>query len=212
VSLYVEEEVLAVDWRILYNPLVVLGKRKGFAASILVTVVLVVLAQWGWVYFDGALDVHLNGQPALGGTIVRAFVSWFSLAGFFFLTSKWFRGNGGFRAHLAASGMGKIPYILSAIVGAHQLATGTAIRAMATVVNGTVTINLDQAVSPAATMGIVLLLIYTVWSVAMLYSQFKTASTLSGARAAMAFVVGILLAEFTSVAVLVVLRRLGMGG
>lgn len=199
-----------MNWKILCNPLSILGRKHGIIASAITTIILAITAWWGWIYLDGALDLHVGGQPHLGLIVVQSLIAWLSLAALFFAISRLFHGDGGFLMHLSAAGLGRAPYIFASIAGAHQVSTGVAIRALASISDGNVTVNMDKLVPPTALAGLLMLLLFTAWSIGMLYVGFKTASHMRGSRAALAFTIAVALAEIASKFILVLVGKAGL--
>ena len=191
-----------MDWRILYNPVALFGKSKGLAAAAVVNLLLLISAWRAWVYLDGAIDLHVGSSISFGTALLEILISWFSLSVFFFLVSKIFGGDTSIRLHTAAAGLGRFPYIIGTIIASHKLSTGAAIRAIASISDGTITIDATKMQSPLVIISIILLMLVTAWSIIVLYFGFKTASRLDGPKAAIAFVLGIIFAEVFSKLVL----------
>lgn len=200
-----------MDWRILYNPLAVLGKGKGFAVALGVIAILTLVAIWGGVHLDGALDLHVAPKsPSAGFVVAESLISWISLGVFLFLAAKMFGGNSGVGAHLGAAGLARFPYILAAIIVAKQTPVGKAMRAVVNIEDSNIVIHPEKLISPAMLIGAFAILALTVWSIVILYLGFSYASQIRNntARRVGAFVIGLILAEVVSKVLLAIAVRM----
>lgn len=199
-----------MDWRILYNPLEVLGIRRGFTWAIVIVIVLTAVAWWAGVHLDGALDLHLAPTtPSTALIIVESLIAWLSLGILFFMASRIFGGNSGLAGHLAAAGLGRFPYILAAILGSRQV-LGQAMTQGMTVGEETVTVSPDALMSPGLIIGSLLLMAFIIWAVAIMYTGFRHASRIQGGKKIAAFIVGLVLAEIVSKLALTLVFRMGI--
>ena len=187
-----------MDGRILYNPLAVLGKWKGFVAALAVIAALTAVAWWGGVHLDGALDMHVTQEPPLGLPIIaESLIAWLSVGLLLSAAAKLFGGNGGIGAHLAAVGLSRFPYILAAIILSRQL-LGKAILSAFVVGREEVIVRPQDLLTPAVIIGGFAVLGLVIWAVVVLYLSYSEASRLRGGKAAASFVIGIILAEVIS--------------
>lgn len=187
-----------MDGRILYNPLAALGKGKGFVAAIFVVAALTVVAWWGGVHLDGALDLHITtDRPSVNLVIAESLIDWLSLGILLFITSKLFGGNGGLGAHLAATGLSRFPYIFASVLMSRQL-LGKAMLKAVSVSQQEVTVRPQDLMTPAVIIGSLILLVLVIWSVVLLYLGYKDASRVRGGKVVVAFVTGLILAEIAS--------------
>jgi len=200
-----------MDWRILYNPLAVLGRGTGLAVAILVIVVLTAVAWWGGVHLDGALDLHLTVKPPSGPLIIgESLIDWLSLGLLLFVASRIFGGNGGAGAFLAGVGLSRFPYILAAIIGSKPV-LGKAMQAAVSVGRETVTVRPQAFMTPGLIIGSLAMLGLIIWSIVILYLGYKEASRLQGGKTAASFVIGLIVAELVSKLLLVGLFHVGIG-
>lgn len=191
-----------MNWKYLYDPLSVFGKSRGLLIGTLVVVVLTLVAWWAGVHLDGALDLHINPKfPSILIVAMESLVDWLSLALVFFIGSKILRGNGGLGAHLAGVGLARFPYILASIIASRQL-LGKAMLAAVTIKPDTITVRPQDLLSPGLIIGSIVLMLMMIWSVAILYFGFKEASRLRGAKLVISFIIGIIIAEVISKAVI----------
>lgn len=187
-----------MDWRLLYNPLAVLGKGMGTVVAVIVVVILTGVAYWGGVHLDGALDLHVNPQfPSLALAAIESLSAWLSLGLLLFAASKMFGGNGGIGAHLASAGLSRFPYIIAAVISSRAL-LGGAMLAMVEMRGGEIVVRPEQMMTPAVIGGGLAIVGLTIWAVAILYMGHKEASRLSGGKVTASFIVGLVLAEVVS--------------
>jgi len=187
-----------MDGRILYNPLAVLGKGKGFAAAMIVVIVLAIVAWWGGVHLDGALDMHVIPKPPSGLLIFgESLIAWLSLGLFLFAGAKIFGGNSGLGAHLAAAGLGRFPYILAAIVFSRPVLGRTMLKAVS-LRGEEIVVRPQDLLTPGLIIGGFAVLAFVIWAIVILYLGYREASRLRGGKAVASFVIGIILAEAIS--------------
>jgi len=187
-----------MDWRILYNPLAVLGTRKGFVMAVLIVIVLTAIAYWGGVHLDGALDLHINpGFPSLALVIVESLSAWLCLALCLFGASRMFGGNGGLAPHMAVTGLARFPYVLSAIIASRPILGNLMLKGVI-VKPGEITVRPQEMMLPAIIIGGLAIVGLTVWAIGMLYFGYREASRTEGAKAFASFVIGLIVAELIS--------------
>jgi hypothetical protein len=196
-----------MDWRILFNPLAVLGKWKGLVAAVFVVVVLGGVAYWGGVHLDGALDIHINPvPPTLRVVALESVIAWLSVGLLFFVAAKVLGANGGFASHLAAAGLGRFPFIFAAAISSRQLLGKAMLKAVAST-DGSVVIRPQDLITPGVIIGALAILALTAWMIVTLLYGFKEASKLSGGKLAAAFVIAIIAAEVASKLILTLVLR-----
>jgi len=194
-----------MDWRILYNPLAVLGKGRGLIAALVVVAALTVVAWWGGVHLDGALDLHVPPKPPSAALVIaESLIAWLSVALLLFAASKVFGGNGGAGAHLAAAGLARFPYLLAAVITSRQL-LGKAMLAAVTVTEEQIVVRPQDFLTPAVVIGGILTMALVVWSVVILYLGYKEASRIEGGKVVAAFIVGLVVAEIVSKLLIILL-------
>ena len=199
-----------MDWRILYNPLAVLGKGNGIIAAVIVVVILTAVAYWGGVHLDGALDLHINPQfPSLALAAIESLSAWLSLGLLLFAASKVFGGNGGIGAHLASAGLSRFPYILAAIISSRPVLGNLMLKGVEFKA-GQIVIDPQALMLPAIIAGGLAIVGLCIWAVAMLYMGYKESSRLTGGKATVSFIVGLVLAEVISKLIVVLAFNAGI--
>ena len=155
----------------------VLGKGKGLIAAVVVIIALTAVAWWGGVHLDGALDLHITPQFPSGTLVIaESLIAWLSLGLLLFGASKMFGGDGGSGAHLAASGLGRFPYLFASIISSRQL-LGEAMLKSITVKPEEIVVRLEAFMSPAVIIGGVAIMGFIVWAVAVSYTHLTLPTT-----------------------------------
>lgn len=191
-----------MDWRILYNPLAILGKGKGFVIALLIVIILTAVAVFGQVHLDGALDMHITAETSPAGLLIsESLIAWLSLGVFLFLTSKIFRGNGGIGAHLAAAGLARFPYIIAALVIA-QPAVREVFLAAVTLARDQVVVRPEKMMTPLLLISLLVIVGLSIWSIVILFYGYRYASRVQGAKIGVSFVLGLIIAEIVSKALI----------
>lgn len=187
-----------MDGRLLYNPLAVIRPRAGLFAALLIVIALTVVAWWGGIHLDGALDIHITpDRPSAVAVILESAIAWLSVAFLLFLSARIFSGAGGLASYAAVTGLSRFPYILSALVFSRQL-LGNAVLAAFTVGENEVTVRPQELFTPALALASVAVVGLIVWAIFILYLGYKQVSGLRGGRAGLSFLIGLLIAELVS--------------
>jgi len=198
-----------MDWRILYNPLAVLGKSNGLIGAIVVIAALAAVCWWGGLHLDGALDMHLTMlPPSVLLLIAESLIAWLCLGVLLFGASKVFGGNGGLGAHLAAAGLARFALILAAIVASRQI-MGKAVAPAMTMSRDQIVMHLEVFFKPVLIFGSLAVVALVAWMIVLLVYGFKESSGLRQGRLAGAFVVGLIVAEVVSKLLLLVVTKAG---
>lgn len=184
--------------KLFYNPISVIGPRAGLAVGLVIVVALAVVAWWGGVRLDGALDLHVTHEsPTARVAMIESVISWLSLALFLFLGARLFHGGGGVMRYAAVAGLSRFPYLLSTLIFSKQF-LGKAVLTAVLVGDNEVVVRPQELISPALLVGAVAVVGLIVWAIVILYLGHKEVSGLRGARSGFSFVLGLLSAEIIS--------------
>ena len=184
-----------MDWRMLFNPLAVLGKWRGLVTAVLVVIILGVAAYWGGVHI-GEILVPKADPKAIPISMIafESLIAWLSLAILFFAASKMLRGNGGFGAYLAAAGLGRFPYVFAVVILSNRVLGGAMQRVLTSSSDGAV-LRPQEVLTPGLLVGILGIFATMAWAIVILYLGFKESSKLSGGRVTIGFAIGMVIAE-----------------
>lgn len=162
------------------------------------------------MHLDGALDLHITPELPSGTLVIaESLIAWLSLGLLLFGASKMFGGDGGSGAHLAASGLGRFPYLFASIISSRQLLGGAMLKSI-TVKPEEIVVRPEAFMSPAVIIGGVAIMGFIVWAVAILYMGYKETSRLQGGKTVASFIIGLILAEVVSKLLIVGLFRAGI--
>lgn len=179
-----------MDFRVFYNPLAVLGRRAGLIVAVVAVAGLAAVSWWGSVHQSRSFLVYaFSGTPSLPLIVAQTLVAWVVPAIVLLIVSWIFGGDLGGWNYFAAVGISRIPFILSAVILSTHTHIGLAIRSAAT--NG-----LSWPLQTDVILGIIGLVLLTVWATLMLFFGTKEASGLQGGRAVVVFIIGMVLAEW----------------
>ena len=189
------------DW--LFNPFVFVAG----SISLLLGLVAILLA--GYIgslsntHFDGVLDMHTGAPATLGKFLAEGVINWLSLAIVLYLVGR-IISKSAFRAIdlFGTQALARWPTVIIA-VGIMAPPCQRLVKALMPMASN------PGASIQAATMDIILssivalvMLLALVLMVALMYRSFSLCCNIKGARAAISFVVGILVAEIISKIVL----------
>jgi hypothetical protein len=188
--------------RWLWNPFEKTAGGPALAIGALVLLATGFVAYPSKTHFDGVLDTHVGLPAPLLVFVGESIVNWLSLVlvlwiGGILLT----RGKSRFRALdlFGTQALARWPFLLIALFcllpGFQSYSEKLVESAMAG--------NLSIPMAPAGEMiafwgGTILMLLVTIWFVALAWKSFRISCDVSGGKAVAAFIVGILVAEVIS--------------
>jgi hypothetical protein len=174
---------------LLFQPFERYSERSLVAVGLLCAVSAVFAGAYFDVRFDGVLDLHFVPGSSVKDLSVDLATGFITL--FVFL----------FADILAAVLVAKIPMYLPMLLNAGGRITAAGEK----IVEQTVErqpLSLDALSMTLLVLSIILVLLFLVWSVALLYNGYKTAAHAKGAKAIVLFIMALLLAEIASKIVL----------
>jgi hypothetical protein len=181
-------------WQLLFNPFERIGTTSGVAVTGLLAVAGIAVSLLG-VRFDGALDLHRVGHrpslliavfDSLNATLVTAMVFW--------LTSRVVARQGRFLDFLVTVGIARAPYLATAVVLALISPDPETMLSRAR----------TNPLDPVLLLTALISLTGLAWFVTLLFTGFRTASGLRGARLAGGFAAALLVSEVATKVLLAV--------
>ncbi len=175
--------------------------------ALLVGVAAILAAGWigsiGHVHFDGVLDVHLGKGLPLWLFLAEGIVDWLVLAVVLAVVGR-IASTTRFRVIdiVGTQALARCPTLFSAII---LLAPGFqryASHLMELMRHQGTTVSLQPSDSAVYFSAIAAMLLILVWTVALMYRSYVVSCNLRGAKAAITFIGGVLLAELFSKIVL----------
>jgi hypothetical protein len=185
-------ETGSMGWRILYNPLAVLGRRAGLATTYVVVLGLTAAVWWGGEQLCRTLLLYaFPGAPSLPLLFAEVVIAWLCVGIILWIVSYIFGGEADGGMHLAAAGLSRLPFVAAAIILSQHISVGLAIRRFAFA-------GADKPMPPIVMEGIAGIILLVIWGILMLYFGYKEASRLRGITALVSFTMGMVLAELAS--------------
>jgi hypothetical protein len=200
-------------WRTwLFNPFHYIAGGQALGIGLVLIVLAGVLAAWSGSRFDGVLDFHSGAQALpLWPAAADGIINWLSMAvvlwpvGMLLSRSK-------VRALdvLGTQALARWPMVVTALVAllpGYRRYTEGVVRALENATLASIQANPARLLLPEGVTAfdiaqfavtIVVMLVMTVWMVALMYRGFAVSCNLRGARAAAGFVPGLLVAEVLS--------------
>lgn len=208
----VPSEKTTSTWSLLWNPFQRIAGGASLAAGVAILVITGAIAAPARAHLDGVLDTHV-GMPAPFWVFpAEGIVNWLSLALVLWIAGAILKGPSAFRALdlLGTQALARWPFLLT-VVACHLPPFQSITAKFIEMVNsGFLTMHHDKVVErlqmPRASVaewsafGLVtfLMLLVTVWFVALAWKSFRVSCDVSGGKAVIAFIVGIVLAEVIS--------------
>jgi hypothetical protein len=186
----------------LWNPFIYTAGGPALIAGLIVMFVSGVIAFYGRVHFDGVLDTHVGLAAPWWIFLAEGPINWLCLAGVLWVAGMLISAKGKrFRAIdlFGTQALARWPYLIVALLcllpGFHRYSQS--LQEMAR--GGSLTL-------PQAPIGdmvtfwsiTVVMLLATIWFVAMAWKAFRISCDVRGGKAVFAFVVGMIVAEVLS--------------
>jgi hypothetical protein len=200
------------DWVI--NPFMFIAGAKALAAGLVLIVISAALGWIGSTHFDGVLDLHTGGMTApLWVFIAEGLINWICLCiplyflGLIFSPSK-------FRVIdlLGTEALARGPYVVAAIVMLPD-ANRRVAAYMLKSIQGPVVDGLAAGDMAIFVIAIIVSLIMTVWMVYLMYKAYAVSCNVTGIKAVVSFIIGVLLAEAGSKIIITkILEEVGRRG
>jgi hypothetical protein len=182
---------------ILFKPFERYSERMLIAVGLIFVVPVVIAGAALDVRFDGVLDLHFAPESSVKAVAIDLAVDFIALFVLLFAAAKWINRKTRAVDILSTVLVAKIPMYLPMFFNA---------GGKLTVIGEEIMEQAKAGQSPALSAGniallvvfIVLVLLFMVWSVALLYNGYKTAANAKGAKAVLLFIGALLLAEIAS--------------
>ena len=181
---------------ILFNPFTRIAGQKSLILGLMIMVLTIVLAYFSNTRFDGVLGIH-NGESApFYLYIIDALTTWLSLILIFYpisLIVTKFRSR--FIDVAGTFLFARFPFIIPALL-MFYLRTSEVNKFLESLVTKT---NIKYSISIADWMlflaSLIIMILCTIWLVALYYKAFRVNTNLKGAKSVWVFIVGLVLAE-----------------
>ena len=197
------------NWKIwLFNPFKFVAGFKALVIGLVFVVAASLLGSLGNIHFDGVLDAHYGPAWPIWAFIVEGLIDWLSLALILaiFAVILW-RKTSRFIDVVGTQALARWPSLVVSLIllcGAYKRAINEVV-AQAQQGGGLAALN---AVDMTALIVIsVLLIAFVVWMVALMYLAFSISCNAKGAKAAIVFIVALVLGEVISKIALIQLVR-----
>jgi hypothetical protein len=194
----------------LFNPFKFVAGFKALAIGLVFILAAALIGSVGNIHFDGVLDAHIGQKPApVWFFITEGLVDWLSLALVLaiFAAAMW-RKTSRFIDVVGTQALARWPSILTAVIlqcGAYRRAVQ---QIIAQAVQGQGFPALNPVDMTALIVNSILVIAVTVWMVALMYRAFAVSCNAKGAKAIIAFVTAIIIAEIVSKIALMPLAQL----
>ncbi|MHC4460785.1 MAG: hypothetical protein ACYS6W_02915 [Planctomycetota bacterium] len=195
----------------LFNPFKFVAGYKALLSGLVIILLTAFIASFGNIHFDGVLDVHTGLEAPLWCFFAEGLINWICMAVplFFFglIVSR-----SSFRAIdiLGTQALARGPYLIAALAMLPDANRrfGEYLTARFTQATPAVAINYaDVLVFAFAVFAVIVIILMTVWMVALMYMAYTLSCNIKGAKAVITFIVSLIGAEVLSKAVILQLLR-----
>lgn len=182
------------NWNLLWNPFTRIAGWQAFWIGIVIVIISTILAHFGGLLFDGALDAHFGILTTMTESLIVMGVSLLTVVLVMYVTGLLIAKNFRFVDILGTMTLARAPFLILAI-----LSLFTTFPEVEEIMSDPM-IFLDY---PSTILFMVITVPVIVWYIALLYNGFKVSTGAKGAKLIIGFVVGILVAEAISKLVLI---------
>lgn len=184
-------------FKFLFNPFTRIAGWEAFGIGMIIALITGTIAAWGGVYFDGVLDAHVSEEPySLWESYLILAIDLVSLVLVMWIAGLIFSKRFRFIDILGTMTLARAPYLFIALLGLLMPESDISFlleNPMALVEDPSLWTNLI----PVMAFGL-LMIPFTVWSVALMYKAFKTSCVIKQSRIVAIFVVALIVAEVVS--------------
>lgn len=177
------------NWSLLWNPFTRVAGWQAFGIGIIIVLISAVLASYGNLAFDGAIDAHFGETVTITQSLKFTAIALFSLVlsmyVFGLLISKNFR----FVDILGTMTLARAPYLILAVFS--PLATFPSTEQM--LKNPMIILNYPSVL----VIGLIAVPI-VIWSITLMYNGLRVSTGAKGSKLTLGFIGGIIVAEIIS--------------
>jgi hypothetical protein len=197
---------LTIEW--LFNPFRFIAGFKALLLGLAIVLISVFVGSLSNTHFDGVLDVHIGLKAPLWFFLAEGLIDWVCMViPLFFFGLIMSRSSFRTIDVLGTQALARWPYLITAIVmlpDANQ-------RVITYLMSKLIQTAPAAAINPADVLvfgfAMIVVLLMTIWMVALMYRAYAVSCNIKGARAVVTFIVGLIAAEAISKLALFLLVR-----
>jgi hypothetical protein len=183
----------------LFNPFRFIAGFKALLLGLAIILISAFVGSFSNTHFDGVLDLHTGAAAPMWFFLVEGLIDWICLAVPLFLFGL-IVSRSAFRTIdvLGTQALARWPYLIAALAmlpNANQ-------RVLAYLMSKLIQTAPAAAINPADVLvfgfAMIVVLLMTIWMVALMYRAYAVSCNIKGARAIVTFIVGIIAAEAIS--------------
>ncbi|HOG20804.1 MAG TPA: YIP1 family protein, partial [Salinivirgaceae bacterium] len=177
------------NWSLIWNPFIRIAGWQAFGVGIVIVVISAVLASYGNLVFDGAVDAHFGSNVGVAKSLIITGISLFSVVLTMYVVGIIISKNFRFVDILGTMTLARAPYLLLAVLA--PFATFPDIEQI--LQNPMIVLEYPFIII----FGVISLPVL-IWSIALMYNGLKVSTGAKGMKLTVGFIVGILAAEIIS--------------
>ncbi|HHT21962.1 MAG TPA: hypothetical protein GXZ87_01450 [Bacteroidales bacterium] len=187
------------NWSLLWNPFTRVAGWQAFGIGIIIVLISAVVASFGNLAFDGAIDAHFGDNITIAESLVVTGISLLSIVLSMWVVALIISKNFRFVDILGTMTLARAPYLILAVLS--PLATFPSTEQMLK----NPMIILDY---PSVLMFGIIAVPIVVWVIALMYNGLKVSAGAKGAKLTIGFIGGVLVAEVISILIIILIRYL----
>lgn len=177
------------NWNLLWNPFTRIAGWQAFGIGIIIVLVSAVLASFGNLAFDGAIDAHFGDNVTMVQSLVVSGISLLSVVLSMWVAALIISNNFRFVDILGTMTLARAPFLILAVLS--LFATSPSTEQL--LENPMIIFDYPSVLI----IGLIAVPII-IWSIALMYNGLKVSTGVKGGKLTIGFIVGLLAAEIIS--------------
>ncbi|HOG05245.1 MAG: hypothetical protein ACOX7E_00300 [Paludibacter sp.] len=177
------------NWNLLWNPFIRVAGWQAFGVGIIIVLVSAVLASYGNLAFDGAIDAHFGGNITIAQSLLVTGISLLSVVLVMYVVGLIISKNFRFVDILGTMTLARAPFLILAVLSLFAISPDVE----QVLQNPMIVLDYPSFL----VLGVISVPII-VWYIALMYNALKVSTGTKGTKLTIGFIGGILVAEVIS--------------
>lgn len=177
------------NWNLFWNPFIRLAGWQAFGVGIIIVLISAVLASYGNLAFDGAIDAHFGDNITIAQSLLVTGISLFSVVLSMYVIGLIISKNFRFVDILGTTTLARAPFLILAVLS--LFVTSPDVEQV--LQNPMIVLDYPSFL----VLGVISVPII-VWYIALMYNGLKVSTGVKGSKLTIGFIGGILVAEVIS--------------
>ncbi|HHU25097.1 MAG TPA: hypothetical protein GXZ56_00505 [Bacteroidales bacterium] len=186
------------NWNLLWNPFTRVAGWQAFWVGMVIVVASALLASYGNLLFDGAIDAHFHHYVGIAHSFVVTGISLLSVVAAMYVAALIISRSVRFIDILGTMTLARAPFLLLAIISPFVSFPSMDLLIQDPLTSFGYPMLMYFVRHPMSLIFIIISLPVIVWLIALMYNGFKVSTGAKGKKLVVAFIVALLIAEVLS--------------